>query len=554
MIRKISDSLKSIKTIVFSDIKSTKSAERVDELINFNSSKGFNPDNFFNGAFKLFGITAATFIGVLGVSALSSTMTTSPEIFKYSQSESITVENIGSHLGGMSLAMSEEFKRSDIIFISQNDTNLAHIISNVEEKMKPQYNEPDFDLNKDWILYAGYQLRSIFNSNDAMRQFAYSQINSKEFKGQHALSIYEDPENKIGRNFCYIKSFGRSQFEGRHSSPIFFSTSEAVVAIKNHEQAHCMDRKELLVETKFQKANNATLQAEIIADVFASLKTIAITGNTDTVKYTMLPFRIMPEDDHLHQTTPFLKKLLDIKLDMERISKNDSADLWKYTQEIVGKELFYTDMVPARNEWFNGQMSYQKFSSQVHIEDVSEKVSDEKDDKKKPTRESAMSYGNNLYETMINHYVYHDKMSDKAARSALLDVVHDISNISGDKELSTKVEFLRQQLEDETPLQDKAFMELVSISITASKEQFLVNDKRLHEEDFKFTSRAKEIDSLIKNNNYSRPEFLFEVKAADKAEDIFARIMSRQKQNIDKVDNISPPCSIESTTCPFRGG
>lgn len=545
MIRKISESIKSIKAIVFSDIKSTKSAERVDDLIAYESSKGFDPEKFFHRTFKGFGLTTAAFVGVLGVSALSSTMTTSPEIFQYSQSESITVENIGSHLGGMSLAMNEEFKRSDIVFISQNDTNLAHIISNVEERMKPKYNEPEFDLTKSWILYAGYQLRSMFNSDDPMKQFAYSQLNSKEFKGQHALSIYEDPENKSGRKFCYIKSFGRSEFEGRHSSPIFFSTSEAVVAIKNHEQAHCMDRKELLVETKFQKSNNATLQAEIIGDVFASLKTIAITGNTDTVKYTMLPFRTMPEDDHLHQTTPFLKKLLDTELDMERISKNDSADLWKYTQELVGKELFYTDMVPARNEWFKGQMSYQKFSSQVHIEDVGEQVSDEKDDKKKLTRESAMSYGNNLYETMINHYVYHDKMSDKAARSALLDVAHDISNISGDKELRSKVEGLRQQLDDETPLPDSVFTELVSISVTASKEQFVANDKRLHEEDFKFTSRAKEIDTLIKNDSYSRPNFLFEAKAADKAEDIFARIMSRQKQDMDKIDDISPPYSLD---------
>lgn len=498
MIKKISETIKKTKIVACSDLSSTGVIQRVKKL----NSK-LNKENTLDFTCISIGVASAA-IGVASVLVALQSMN------KDSSDVRITAGNLGNHLGPISLAMNEEYKRPDVIFISQYDPNLKKIFFNADDNIAVKYEESELT-SMEARMYKGYKNSLFPQKISPMRKFALANFEDNTPNTQHATSTYENTVDESGLKFCYIKPYAAVNLSGQLNAPIYYSANEAKVIIKYHEQAHCLDRNEVLIDNKNDDEN--TLQREILADVYSSLQSIKITESKDSLKYTILPMRVMPNHDMKHQSAPVLLKLLELNVDIQRLDKIDSSGVWEYSKELVRAEFNYSDFKKIREDWFYAE---NLFSGKTELTEKGNKEENKK---------VASNYGVYLYETMLNHYIYHDRALVNHSVNALLGVGERVAEIREDVSLESKITSLKKMNADGVAIPIKELGELMGVDITATKSAFISNEKLLNNEHERFANLSVDISSKILNKTYHRPDYLFPDKSDKKPESVLSKYL-----------------------------
>lgn len=504
---------------------------------------------------KVYGIvgtlSAATTLGLMTYGKLSSN--NAFDVENMEKTDNYSVQDIVQNLGAHSLFANEKYidNNNSVIIVSEKDHHLTKIIANADSSIAPKYSrDEDMNIFQQLEVQMFEIYHSLFNSeNSNDKNWAFYNLNS-DAVGPHALSIYED--NDLNKSkVCYMKphknniSIDDGYSHGQLGTRVFINGYEMINIVSNHEEGHCLDRGEA---HHYESINDGepyrdpltkTLQKETISDIYASMVTIRDTGNLDTVKYTVLPFRMMPNTDSAHQSTVSLRKFID-DFDNENsirsLEKLSNLELYKKAEEYYSKN----NINIIRNDIDNFFKAEELFKSlmtnEISMDNLERKIElgnfayssiDEINQISLwEDQEKTVDYGKSLIKTYIDHLNYHQKLDDVNALSATIRFISKTYHFMENREKAEDVE--RHYGEENPNLLKKVIFDAVKdmgISLDENSQKMEKNMSLMKAQFEKDKERRDQINNELNSGSYKFEEIKLNVNPNTKS-----KILERLKR------------------------
>ncbi len=217
---------------------------------------------------------------------------------KFTQ-EKITPKDAKSMLGPESSLIAMRFDidnsiSSNHVVIDTKDSNLSIILGSLDDSFIVK-DKKSFQLET-LALDALYSAGGDSSELDAMKSF-------------NMLTDKKSPPKAITRrdngvSVCYmVGDVNVKSSPSEHNISgvkMDFTSIESRVAVKNHEEAHCLDL-----------SGNPSFKREFFADIATSMINASVTGNFDMAKNFLIPLRALRPDDPNHQSSLEIQKMID---------------------------------------------------------------------------------------------------------------------------------------------------------------------------------------------------------------------------------------------------
>ena len=450
---------------------------------------------------------------------------TTPEMHK---STNITVDNIKDHLSAESWVMNESYMNQNVLMVSQKDPNLSFILANLDESIKPIYDEDGID---NFINKYALSVYHLIHGGDYNDTLSYGHL-TKDMSGPHAYSKFID-NDKDKLKVCYIKPFPvdinkTNDFNGQSGSKVFLSAYEVLSYVKHHEESHCLDFDEAsdYVVKPNEESNKPevelvedTLQGESLADIYAGLRSIRTTGNLDTVKYTILPFRAMMNHDPGHQSTVLLEKFISEFTDFDKVSKMSDNELYAYAQNYYSNNSVEKNKI-EREEYAEAEGIFKIFSPlgskikdavnvfddtdyEYNLDDLFErKEALNVIQAQQALLQKGADYGRNLIQTYVDHLNYHQQFDNYDVLVSLAKLIHKTAIFEQDKDIEKESLLAMKSpdlLIDVMKLVDNAGYDTKPVNM-----RYLSNYEALKQDYEKLKDRISVIETELENDSYSK--------------------------------------------------
>jgi hypothetical protein len=528
--------IKRIRAIITGKDDSLLSKYRISSLLTF--TKDFAVSIVKIGA----SMAAVAAVGISAPIALSvySSYEKHSNLPNLKKDHNITFEELKDNISSESLYYNEKFDKYPIIIVAKSDKNIVDILANIDKSIDPNYGNEKLKYGNvldftDQMIDKAYHYLS-FQNHDFKTYNSYINMNTDSF-GPHALSVYEnDDKNKY--KVCYLNPFnnktniGVNKFSGQNNANIFFNGYEVVNLITAHEVAHCLDLDEAS-KYSYNKIDNKivleeeTLQGESLADIFAALKSIKITGNTDSIKYTLIPFRAVKNSDDKHQSTFLLQKFINDFNDFDKIKEFSEQELFEYAKDYYSKnnvsvnknereERYKVEKIFRQFNPFNGFISNTLTGLESDISFTSEldDIKNLGNGNKKSSMIDVAKYGKEIIEIYSQHLAYHDKSNDLKSLISLAKIIHKTAIFDNNQMVAKDSLSIIEDNESGKgtfDLKDKLSLMISSMNMNFSETESRYTDNLpALENEYKIkTERVSQIESELKNETYDRNAVLF---------------------------------------------
>ena len=410
-------------------------------------------------------LSATATLGIMVYSGLNSNNAFDVESME--KTDNYEIADVAKNLSFHSLFVNEKYidTNNKVIIVSEKDHNLTKIIANTDISIAPKYIESE-DLNifqeLETLMFETYH--SVFSQeNEQYKNWAYLNLNS-DILGPHALSIYENNDwNKA--KVCYMRphkehvSLDDGYNHGQLGTRVYINGYEMINIVSNHEEGHCLDFGEshyyeaITDNEPHRDPLTKTLQKETVADIYAAMVTVRDTGNLDTVKYTLLPFRMMPNHDEKHQSTVSIREFIsdfDNEESIKSLASLSNLELFKKAE----KYYFINNINALKNErsdfskaesifksLLTDELSVSNLVSKLKEGDtVYSEVADINEISSKEMQDLTVEYGKSLIKTYMEHLNYHEKSDNLESLSSTVRFIAKTYHFMGQKENAEKVE------------------------------------------------------------------------------------------------------------------